>query len=1050
MPPNEAEPPQSSAENPLAPNPSNNVTMFQIFQNVQYNVVQHKKYVKEMTKLYKKMAETSFRESFKNALYYLFTFGDTSANVDRVIQFVATFCTSLDDEEEFLLFIFDIIFNCQCVSGQSVRYRASQLLAAVLSALGDDASLDDDLCDKLLASQMQRLQDTRGAVRCRAALALQRLQNPMDPDDEVTRAYRFHMSCDPSSSVRRAVVMSIAKCARNVPFVLERLCDVDEAVRRAAHLYVAAVNVTQLRVKQRVLTLKVGLTERSPRVRRVVEEILIPGWLSAFQGDMVRLLKAIRLDNGQDAKNSQEVAGKLLESLFKRLPISELLEWLPTDKTLRLIPAEKLNKETAWYWRHLAEHLLRIDDEETLETVVPDLVVLTGYIKAIVESPCPSESEDPVGFSTRQHVLRELACLLRVYDARDQAGRSALQELVTDVLTGDYGPLNDDVIRAFVASLNNVVGCPTTRLEAVCGVLAALREPPEPDAPPPPPPPATNTVDALQRARLRVSLNVAMEAEEEAVREQNYALAEECKAKVKDIKRKLEEINMQAPPPPPPVVVPTIREKISDAATLNKCLVILNCALDTPHLTEITPMMQMIFNDLENIDLSAAGHQGYCASVRALLLCACDRDEREREREDIRHRDAQQVPRDTELRAGHPSSYRDHAHDADDLQRSGETREREKISDAATLNKCLVILNCALDTPHLTEITPMMQMIFNDLEVEIFQNPDILENALETVALYGMLDKNFAKENKAFFFANLIDTSNEQIVTKVLRCLVDLLCVHGAKVFEDDDVTQIDSLSGRRKRVTYDIVEEDGSLSESAISLSQNHSTVIELLLKILESACSEYRLIIAEGLCRLLHLGHLESPTILTRLLLLWFNPATVEEDMLRQTIGVFFQSFASTVEGAQEQIQKATIPTLRALANAPSSSPLAEIDQEAVIRFIVSLTKINHELIDSGGCLAMSLCSHLVQRPSAPESALVCRTLSLLSPPRDATVAGDLARLLRALCEKMPDKQSARNLTRYLGALEASERASMNKMSQTGFSNTGEDSMTFWTQKG
>lgn len=52
-----------------------------------------------------------FRESFKNALHYLFTFGDTSANVDRVVQFVATFCTSLDDEEEFLMFIFEIIFD---------------------------------------------------------------------------------------------------------------------------------------------------------------------------------------------------------------------------------------------------------------------------------------------------------------------------------------------------------------------------------------------------------------------------------------------------------------------------------------------------------------------------------------------------------------------------------------------------------------------------------------------------------------------------------------------------------------------------------------------------------------------------------------------------------------------------------------------------------------------------------------------------------------------------------------------------------------------------
>lgn len=39
--------------------------------------------------------------------------------------------------------------------------------------------------------------------------------------------------------------------------------------------------------------------------------------------------------------------------------------------------------------------------------------------------------------------------------------------------------------------------------------------------------------------------------------------------------------------------------------------------------------------------------------------------------------------------------------------------------------------------------------------MEIFQNPEIVDTALETVALYGMLDKEFAKENKAFFFANV-------------------------------------------------------------------------------------------------------------------------------------------------------------------------------------------------------------------------------------------------------------------------------------------------------
>lgn len=60
--------------------------------------------------------------------------------------------------------------------------------------------------------------------------------------------------------VSRAIVMSIAKSVRNVPFMMERLCDVDEAVRRAAFLHVSAVNVTQLKVRQRIHTLKVRTT----------------------------------------------------------------------------------------------------------------------------------------------------------------------------------------------------------------------------------------------------------------------------------------------------------------------------------------------------------------------------------------------------------------------------------------------------------------------------------------------------------------------------------------------------------------------------------------------------------------------------------------------------------------------------------------------------------------------------------------------------------------------------------------------------------------------
>lgn len=56
MPVAEAENPRIAVSAaPQKPNPRNNPAMFKIFQNVQYNVVQHKKYVKEMIKLYKKV-----------------------------------------------------------------------------------------------------------------------------------------------------------------------------------------------------------------------------------------------------------------------------------------------------------------------------------------------------------------------------------------------------------------------------------------------------------------------------------------------------------------------------------------------------------------------------------------------------------------------------------------------------------------------------------------------------------------------------------------------------------------------------------------------------------------------------------------------------------------------------------------------------------------------------------------------------------------------------------------------------------------------------------
>lgn len=80
-----------------------------------------------------------------------------------------------------------------------------------------------------------------------------------------------------------------------------------------------------------------------------------------------------------------------------------------------------------------------VNNNQSLVTISLDLLIPSDtHVDSIVESPCPSETDDPVGFSTRQYVLHELGTMLRVYDATDPAGRSALQALITDVLTGKF------------------------------------------------------------------------------------------------------------------------------------------------------------------------------------------------------------------------------------------------------------------------------------------------------------------------------------------------------------------------------------------------------------------------------------------------------------------------------------------------------------------------------------------------------------------------------------------------------------------------------------
>ena len=91
----------------------------------------------------------------------------------------------------------------------------------------------------------------------------------------LSQAFIFHMGCDPSPMVRRAIVRCIGATRVTLPHVLKRTLDVDEKVRKAAYKFIAdKVHIKSLTISRREEIVRRGLTDRNENVRNVVAKDL--------------------------------------------------------------------------------------------------------------------------------------------------------------------------------------------------------------------------------------------------------------------------------------------------------------------------------------------------------------------------------------------------------------------------------------------------------------------------------------------------------------------------------------------------------------------------------------------------------------------------------------------------------------------------------------------------------------------------------------------------------------------------------------------------------
>ncbi|XP_038608430.1 condensin complex subunit 3 [Tachyglossus aculeatus] len=340
-------------------------------------------------------------------------------------------------------------------------------------------------------------------------------------------------------------------------------------------------------------------------------------------------------------------------------------------------------------------------------------------------------------------------------------------------------------------------------------------------------------------------------------------------------------------------------------------------------------------------------------------------------------------------------------------------------SDPETLLKCLTVCYELLkQMPLLKKLCPTMIGIIESLILPGITNvyPSIRNMAVLCLGCCGLQNQEFASQHLALLL-QVLQIDDFTIKVSALKATFDQLMLFGIEPFKAKKAKGPET---EDSEINGDPEEEETKMKE----VEEETATVknlLKLLSSFLDSEVSELRTEAAEGLAKLLFSGRLVSTKILSRLILLWYNPLTEEDVKLRHCLGVFFPLFAYASRTNQEYFEEAFLPTLQTLVNAPASSPLSEVDIANVSELLVDLTRssgLDPRAPNSQACqdttvhdsLAIKICNEILTYPSAPEVRIYVKALDSLELSGSSTK--DLLVLLDKILRQIKDRTCLRVL--------------------------------------
>ncbi|XP_041476614.1 condensin complex subunit 3-like [Lytechinus variegatus] len=897
--------------------PKRQYTMKEVFEECQQGLHTHSKLTTALLKNYQQAEDkAAFNDEFAGYLKYSMIIFKREPAVERTLDFAAKFAASFgveegkenqsEDEATFLTFLFDFLLKSHNGRDRAVRFRACQMINKLLSNLGEEAQIDDDLYDRIYRCMLARVQDKFPAVRVQAVMALARLQDPSDPDCPVIKAYLYLMEKDVNFEVRRTVLSCIAPASQTLPAILERTRDIKDTVRKMAYQVLSEkVHVRSLTISQRIKVLQSGLNDHSDIVKDICSGKMLQSWLRAFDGNAIDLLKRL------DVENSCTTAELALKTIFEKVPISGLVEDFDLLNEDLIIPVEELSCEGVLYWRCLVEHVRSKGDDVLMDKLLPTASAFCDYvlkncneIETNVHNMTAVENSLSKEF-VAEHLLKMTASL----DQSDEVGRKKLDGLVQDLLIAPHVP--PSLVAILVTRLKDFHSEDEERIELMAQIISDIREPittvEKPVAP------ELIRQRELKLASVRLDLTQARDALEDSVANQDFGQAAEMKKRVEELE-----------------------------CTKNSLL-----------------EESLVMNTTQEI--------------------------------------------------------------------------RTEKSDPETLLKCLTIAAELMQHVSMKELNPTLQTLFTVLVLPGITNEDasVRNMAVKCLGLGAQISRVFAMQ-QLLLLMQISQVDQETVQVTALQAIFDIAQTYGLDIFTLPETSSEKPEEGKDDEEEKEEEEEgEGTTKDKEQSAQSAANSALSILTKLLDSESNELRTVSAEGLAKLLLSGRITSPKLLSRLLLLWYNPTTEEDQHLRSCLGAFFPIYSFAGRVHQECWEEAFLLTLKTLFNAPTTSPLAEINPSNVAEFMVHLT--DHTMLNDKQAsdiqettvhdnLALKLCNAILKDPSAPGTRVLAKTLTMLTiNVHNKVHLADIKVLADMLLDHVDEKVALRQVEKFSDSIDS-----------------------------